>query len=103
VHLMFLAFADAARADELLERDPYFKPEFGNSRAMLYHHVKNLGALGCVDPSVTANQPTAVTFAKAGRRTHIAFNPTSQALDVRFSDGVRLDVPARSTAHDFAR
>jgi endoglucanase Acf2 len=103
VHLMFLAFADAAKADELLERDSYFRPEFGNSKAMLYHHVKNLAALGIVDPSVSANQPTALAFAKAGRRTHVAFNPLSHRIDVEFSDGVRLGVPARSTAHDFAK
>ncbi|MEP7050254.1 MAG: glycosyl hydrolase [Pseudomonadota bacterium] len=95
---MYLALADPNRALELYEKDRYFKPEFGNSNAMTYHWLENLAALGQLDTSVRADTPTYAVFHKGKRRTHIAFNPGGQALEVHFSDGATLNVPARQTA-----
>ena len=87
---MYLALAEPARARELVERDPYFTPEFGNSMAMTRHWIDGLAALGHVDATVTADIPTYAVFQQNGRRTHVAFNPTDRALDVKFSDGASL-------------
>ena len=48
---MFLAYSEPKRARQLFEDDPYFTPEFGNSRALTYHTITNLEALGHVDGS----------------------------------------------------
>jgi len=95
---MYLALAEPERALQSYEKDRYFKPEFGSSRAMTYHWISNLAALGQLDTQITADTPTYAVFRKAGKRTHIAFNPTDTPLEVRFSDGAHLQVPARQTA-----
>jgi hypothetical protein len=95
---MFLAFSEPKRALQLFEDDPYFTPEFGNSRAMTYHLISNLEALGHVDTSVSADTPTYAVFKKGQRRTHIAYNPGSKPLNVSFSDGANLNVPPYKTA-----
>ncbi len=95
---MFLAFGEPKRALELFEDDPYFTPEFGNSRALTYHTISNLAALGHVDTTVTADTPTYAVFKNGNRRTYIAYNPGAKPLKVRFSTGTTLDVPARQTA-----
>jgi endoglucanase Acf2 len=97
---MFLAFSDPAKARALFEDDAYFTPEFGNSKAMTYHWITNLEALGHPDIAVTANTPTYAVFKKGNRRTHVASNAGDRPLDVTFSDGAKLVVPARRTAHD---
>ena len=100
---MFLAYADPKRARELFDRDPYFTPEFGSSTALTYHVLTNLAALGRLNTGVTANSPTSATFERGGRPTHVAYNASEQARAVKFSDGVTLQVPARSLAHDAPR
>ncbi|MBQ8656597.1 MAG: discoidin domain-containing protein [Prevotella sp.] len=44
---------------------------------------------------VTASIPTARVYIKDGVKTHMAFNPTDEAVTVSFSDGASLTVPAR--------
>ncbi len=100
---MFLAYADPKRARELFDRDPYFTPEFGSSTALTYHVLTNLAALGRLNTGVTANSPTSASFERGGRPTHVAYNASEQARAVKFSDGVTLQVPARSLAHDAPR
>lgn len=73
-------------------------PETGDSRARLYHWVHMVNALGQVVTNVTANSPTAMAFDKNGTRTYVAYNPTSERVTVRYSDGGSLEVPARSMA-----
>jgi len=95
---MYLALANPDRALCSLENDRYFAPEFGNSMAMTYHWISNLAALGQLDTEVTADIPTYAVFAKAKKRTHLAFNPTDRSVRVTFSDGVSVDVPPRQMA-----
>jgi hypothetical protein len=65
---------------------------------MTYHWISNLAALGQLDTQTTADTPTYAVFDKGGKRTHIAFNPTDQPLEVSFSDGEKLHVRPRETA-----
>ena len=50
---------------------------------------------GDIDWSVTSNCPTARAYVKNGTKTHVAFNPTDEAITVTYSDGTSLVVPAR--------
>jgi endoglucanase Acf2 len=95
---MFLAFSEPERALKLFEDDPYFTPEFGNSRAMTYHLITNLAALGHVDTGVSADTPTYAVFKNKNRRTHIAYNAGSKPREVTFSDGTKLRVSPHTTA-----
>jgi endoglucanase Acf2 len=99
---MFLAMADADEAVELFEQDPYYTPEFGNTAAKTYQWIYNMQALGKVDTSVTADQPTYAVFKKGEGRTYVAFNPTKKPLTVRFSDGKKLSVPPLELAYSGA-
>jgi hypothetical protein len=94
---MFLAYGDPKRAMELFEEDPHFGVEYGNSRAMTYHHISNLKEMGLVDFSITADTPTYSVFKNRNKRTYIAYNPTGKARKVTFSNGTKLEVPPRKT------
>ena len=72
--------------------------EEGESRAHTFYWLKNLAGLGTLDQSVTANTPLYAVFARNGVRTYEAANMGSSAITVRFSNGVTLNVPARSVA-----
>jgi endoglucanase Acf2 len=72
--------------------------EEGESKAHTYHWLYNLDAMGQLDTTVTATVPTYAVFTKGGKRTYVAYNPTSAAVTVGFSDGRALNVPARSLA-----
>ena len=51
---------------------------------------------GDLNWSITASVPTARVYEKNGVKTYMAYNPTDQDIDVRFSDGYTLSsVPAR--------
>ena len=63
-----------------------------HARPFVYHWIGTLQALGTVDHTVTADVPTAVTFTRAGKRTHVAYNSSARTVTVRFSDGVTLRV-----------
>ena len=94
-----LALADARRASQLYEQNRYFTEDQGDSRANILYWLAALGTLGRVDPTVTADQPTAVAFRQGEMRTHIAYNPAGTSAKVTFSDGVSLDVgPGRTEA-----
>jgi endoglucanase Acf2 len=94
---MFLALGDPAKAVELFDADPHFKPEYGNTTAMFYHWVYNLKELGRVDLGVTADVSTFAVFKKDTKRTYVAFNPHKKTCTVHFSDGMTLKVPGRQT------
>jgi len=55
--------------------------------------------LGTVDPSVTANTPHYAAFLKAGQRSYMTWNPTSQPTLVTFSNGFTLCAAPRSTTY----
>ncbi|MBV9267415.1 MAG: hypothetical protein JO061_14685 [Acidobacteriaceae bacterium] len=59
--------------------------------------------LGQLDATVVANTPSYAVFKKTGKRTYVAYNPSSAPLTVTFTDTVTLDkfsltVPPHSTA-----
>jgi endoglucanase Acf2 len=90
--LMYLALAEPDRALKMFDEDPYFNVEFGNTRVLMQHWLRNLKALGQVDTQVTANVPTYAVFKGPSGRTHAAYNPTTKPTEVAFSDGTKLKV-----------
>lgn len=93
----YLALGDGEEALRLLQADPDYPVEEGESRVHTYHWVANLAALGNLDPTVRGSSPLSAVFVKDGERTYVAANVSSQARTVRFSDGTRVDVPAGKT------
>jgi len=93
----FQALADPAAAISKFGSGAY-TPEDGETKAHTYHWLHNLNALGRVDLTVTANVPTYAVFNKGGVKTYVAYNASSSALTVNFSDGATLAVPARAEA-----
>ena len=59
-----------------------------------HSHLTN----GDLDWTTKADIPTARVYVKNGQKTYTAFNPTDEAITVRFSDGYQLPVPARRLA-----
>ena len=94
----YLALTDPAAAIAKFDANAGYTPEEGQSKAFTYHWIHNLNALGRPLSNVTSSSPTAVVFDKGGKRTYVAYNFGSAATTVTFSDGGRLDVPARSLA-----
>jgi hypothetical protein len=73
--------------------------EIGATRSQTQHWLLRLKELGRPDFTVTADTPLYGVFRQAdGTRTYMAWNARDSALQVRFSDGVTLDVPARRWA-----
>ena len=64
-----------------------------HARAMAYHWIATLQALGHVDRTVTADWPAAMAFVRKAQRTYVAYNVTDKPVAVRFSDGTVLPVP----------
>jgi hypothetical protein len=96
---MYLALGEPKRALDLYQEDPYFEPEFGNSKALAYHWVTNLAVLGQVDTTITADTPTYAVFKNQDARTYVAFNPTAQKTTVTFSDGTSLSSMPRQLSY----
>lgn len=95
----FQALADAPTAlSQFRSQANTYAVEEGESRAHTFYWLKNLEGLGTVDRSVTASTPLHAVFVKNGVRTYQAANMSSAAITVRFSNGVTLNVPARSVA-----
>ncbi|WP_309135341.1 glycosyl hydrolase [Cellulomonas sp.] len=93
----YLALGDAPRALRLLDADPGYPVEEGESRGHTYHWIANLAALGTLDASVHGDNPLSAVFSQDGRRTYVAANVTSRTRVVTFSDGTRVEVPAGRT------
>ena len=73
----------------------------GESRAHEYAWLTSLERLGTVDQSITANTPFYAVFrSSSGAIRHVAFNLGLSDARVAFSDGVTLNLPARSFAVD---
>jgi endoglucanase Acf2 len=89
--LMYLALADPAKARKMFDDDPYFEPEFGNTLAMTYDWIAKLATIGGhVDTSVTADSPLYAVFKSSGARSYLGYNPGTEKLTVKFSDGAEL-------------
>ena len=93
----YLALGDPDAALSKLRAAGSYTPEEGESRAHTFHWIRNLAALGQVEPTVAANHPLAKVFTKNGAKTYVASNITSSALTVTFTDGRTLSVPAGKT------
>jgi endoglucanase Acf2 len=91
------ALGDPDTALAKFRADSTYTPEEGESKAHTFHWIRNLAALGQVDPTVTASHPLAKVFSKNGAKTYVASNITNTALTVTFSDGHTLSVPAGKT------
>ena len=93
----YLALADPAAA--LAQWDRWGAVELGDSRTHTLHFLMSLAELGAPDLSVTANTPLYQVFKRPdGKRSHLAYNAGQAPIEVRFSDGTRLNVAPRSLA-----
>jgi len=91
----YLSFIDPQAAINLYDSYPDRELKFGISDAQTYHWLHAMNALGRVNTSVTANYPIAASFVDNGVTTYVAHNYSASAIDVTFSDGYILNVPAR--------
>jgi endoglucanase Acf2 len=94
--LMYLALSEPDRALKMYEDDPYFDVEFGNTHLLAEHWIRNLQALGQIDPSVTADVPTFGVYKGPKGKTYAAYNLSDSTREVTFSDGVKLKVKPKS-------
>lgn len=93
----YLALADPAAA--LAQWNRWGAVELGDTRSHALHWILSLQRLGVPDLGVTADTTFFSVFRRpGGGRTYLAYNPGPSPLAVRFSDGVRLEVPPRSLA-----
>ena len=98
IHAAVMAMYNPAQALSMLNAQPNYSPEAGDSKAQTYYWLYNMQTLGRVDTSVTANAPTAMAFNKNGQRTYVAYNPTASPLRVLFSDGKSFTVAPKKIA-----
>jgi endoglucanase Acf2 len=89
---MFQALGDPRGALAQYQENPHFEPEFGVSRAYVYHWLHALAGFGQVDTTVTADSPTYAVLRDGRTRHHVALNPGARPMKVRFSDGAVLDL-----------
>ncbi len=89
----YLALADPELA--LKSWNPKGSIETGETRTHTLHWLLSLKEMGIPDFSVTANTPFYSVFKNSnGTKKYLAFNPTQTDIDVKFSDGKNLKVPA---------
>ncbi len=88
---MYEALHDADKA--MARFDAGVKSLPTHARPGAYHWIGSLQTLGQVDRTVNADCPTAMTFTRSGKRTHVAWNMTDRELMVKFSDGTSLKAP----------
>lgn len=91
----YLAFIDPAKAIELYDSYPNRGLKFGVSDAQTYHWLHAMNVLGKVDATITSDNPLAAVFNKDGRRIYVGQNYGANPINVTFSDGYVLVVPAR--------
>lgn len=70
--------------------------ESGETTSHTFHWLYNLAALGSPNPDVSANWPHFMVFDGNNGRNRVAYNPTTTARTVTFSDGAVMQVPART-------
>ncbi|MFT7017846.1 MAG: endoglucanase Acf2 [Cyclobacteriaceae bacterium] len=94
----YLSLTDPEKAIALYDSHPNRTLKFGVSDAQTYYWLHAMNAMGRVDAAVTADYPIAVAFQKNGVYTYTAHNYSNVDIDVTFSDGYVLSVPASSMA-----
>jgi endoglucanase Acf2 len=91
----YLAFIDPPKAIELYNAYPNREVKFGISVAQTYHWLHAMNALGRLDASITADYPIATAFILKGKNIYVAHNYSNEPITVTFSNGYKLQVPAR--------
>jgi len=94
----YLSFIDPQKAINLYDSYPNRGLKFGVSDAQTYHWLHAMNVLGNVDVSLTANHPLAAAFNKNGTTIYVGQNYSATSIDVTFSDGYILTVPANTLA-----
>lgn len=95
----YLALSDADRALSLYLSDPGYTPFDGESKAHTMHWLYNFKKMGRPDTAVSASVPLYSVFVSStGDTTYAAFNVNSSPLEVQFSDGFSMTIPARALA-----
>ncbi|MEU4620307.1 glycosyl hydrolase [Actinoplanes sp. NPDC023801] len=98
MHWQYLALGDGdAALSKFRASGGNYTSEEGESKAHTFHWIRNLAALGTIDKTVTANHPLAKVFTKNGAKTYVASNITGSTLNVAFSDGRTMSLPAGKT------
>ncbi len=91
------ALADPAKG--LASWDRWGSAELGESKTHTLHWLLSLAEMGPPDFTVTADTTLYSVFRLAdGRKTYLAFNASRAPIEVRFSDGKLLSVPAGALA-----
>ena len=78
---------------------PNYNTEAGETKAHTYHWLQTFNALGHIQTGtgdLTANHPAAVAFKKNDEMNYVAYNFGDAPLEVSYSDGKTLTVPANS-------
>jgi endo-1,3(4)-beta-glucanase len=92
----YLSFLDPEKAIELYNAYPNRVMKFGVSDAQTYHWLHSMNAMGALKPEITADYPIAAVFENTEGKTYVAHNYANNELEVNFSDGYTLTVPAKS-------
>ena len=90
----YRAFTDPDQALALYNSYPDRELKFGVSDAQTYYWLHSMKVLGAPDTTITADHPLAVAFQGGGNTIYVAQNYGVASLDVTFSDGYVLTVPA---------
>ena len=95
----YMALSDPAAGIKIWDR--WGSVELGDSRSHTLHFLQSLEQMGTPDFSVWADTPLHAVFKRStGERTYLAYNASSVAKTVRFSDGTVLAVSARTLAQN---
>lgn len=94
IYWQYLSFLDPQAAIDLYDSYPDRSFKFGVSDAQTYHWLHAMNVLGTVNTDITANHPIAASFTKDGEIIYVAHNYSNEAIEVVFSDGYVLPVPA---------
>lgn len=98
----YASFINPSEAIAMYDSYPNRELKFGVSDVLTYHWLHSMNVLGNIDTRITADYPVAVAFNQNGRMTYVAHNYNASPLVVTFSDGYKLNVPARKMAFENA-
>jgi hypothetical protein len=92
VFAKYMALAYPSQGIEMWNRWGSF--ELGDTRSHTLHWLMSLQQMGAPDKSVTANTTFYSVFKRNdGNKTYLAYNATPTVLNVKFSDGITMQVP----------
>ena len=91
----YLALIDPEKSINLYDKSPNRNLKFGISDAQTYYWLHSLNGIGLIDSNITADYPIASVFLKNDVKTYVAHNYSEEEINVKYSDGFVLKVPAR--------